>query len=120
MNAMDSVLTYENETFDTRELYNVLGFSTVPTDRELEAKIIQMIQKYSYYEDSSEYESDKSLYLFFHQVYDFFFTTVSKEGFDEEKKERIRQIFRNKKQSEETRRKRAITGFVAKKCRLCG
>ena len=87
MNAMDSILTYENETFDTRELYNVLGFSTVPTDRELEAKIIQMIQKYSYYEDSTEYESDKSLYWFFHKVYDFFFATVSKEGFEEEKKE---------------------------------
>ena len=92
MNAMDSVLTYENETFDTQELYNVLGFSTVPTDRELEAKIIQMIQKYSYYEDSSEYESDKSFYFFFHQVYDFFFTTVSSE---EEESETMVEGFTN-------------------------
>ena len=63
------------------ELYQRLGFSFPPSDRELEIKIVSMIQKYS---DQGD-QPTPILHTFFNNVYDHFVDidqrTDSIEGF---------------------------------------
>lgn len=66
---MTDIFSYDNQIFTELELYQKLGFSTHPSDRELEAKIIMYIRKYN----GLEGESNQRLLDFFSQVYEFFF-----------------------------------------------
>ena len=66
---------YDIKNYDEDDLFRMLDLNS-PTDRELEAKIIQTIDKYS----SIESEEGKKLKKFFDDVYNFFFTK-NIEGF---------------------------------------
>lgn len=64
---MDNNL-YDIHQYSEKQLYEILDINN-PTDRELEAKIIQMINKY----DAMENETGNKMVLFFQKVYDYFF-----------------------------------------------
>ena len=75
---------FDNQGFTETELYQKLGFSTYPSDRELEAKIIMYIRKYN----GLDGESNLRLFDFFNKVYEFFFENKQEEwGEDNEEKE---------------------------------
>ena len=59
---------YNVDTYTDAELYNILDLNN-PTDRELEAKILNMIWKY----DNMQNESGAKLSNFFKKIYDRFF-----------------------------------------------
>jgi hypothetical protein len=59
---------YNVDTYTDAELYNLLDLNN-PTDRELEAKILNMIWKY----DNMQNESGAKLSNFFKKIYDRFF-----------------------------------------------
>lgn len=63
---------YENQFFSLQDIHRLLGFSTTPTDRELEAKIIMFMRKYNGYNSGSD---NKRLYDFFDKLYDHLFYT---------------------------------------------
>jgi len=65
---------YNVNNYSDSELYDILDM-THPTDRELEAKLIQMIRKY---EDIPS-EVGKQLYSFFDSIYKRFFDTESED-----------------------------------------
>lgn len=70
------VFFFENQSFSLQDIYRILGFSTTPTDRELEAKIIMFIRKYNgHYSGNDEVLSGdvQRLYRFFDKLYDHFF-----------------------------------------------
>ena len=60
---------YDVESYTDEELITILDLVN-PTDRELEAKIIMSINKYS---------EDPTLSLFFEKIYDHFFETIENE-----------------------------------------
>ena len=71
--------TYNVNKYTNEELYEILDMNN-PTDRELEAKIIQMLNKY----ENITTDVGKNLYTFFDNIYKRFFTTDSDdeiEGF---------------------------------------
>ena len=75
--------TYEVNNYSDEQLYDILDMNH-PTDRELEAKIIQMMRKY----ENIPTEIGKKLYTFFDNMYKRFFDTDSDdenliEGFEE-------------------------------------
>ena len=72
---MTDCFVFENESFTTDELFQQLGFSTYPTDRELEAKLIMHLRKYN----QSMEENHQRLFRFFTAVYDFFFEQEEEE-----------------------------------------
>jgi len=55
---------YNISQYTDEQLYDVLGFSSSPTDRELEIKILSLI---------NQYDSDDKLSKFFNDIYDHFF-----------------------------------------------
>jgi len=75
---------YDISKYTTKELYDILDLNN-PTDRELEAKIIHMINKYGNMQNESGYK----LAIFFQNIYYHFFDTEEtnedgseiKEGF---------------------------------------
>ena len=74
---MDNI--YNVNKYTDEQLYEILDMNN-PTDRELEAKIIQMINKYEHIPS----EIGKQLYTFFDNIYKRFFSTDSDdevEGF---------------------------------------
>jgi hypothetical protein len=75
---MDPTTLYDIDRYTDEQLYNILNLSA-PTDNELEAKILQMIRKYS----NIQNDSGVRLARFFNQVYDRFFDTdeTITEGF---------------------------------------
>jgi len=68
---------YDIRKYSDAELYNILDISN-PTDRELEARIIHLIQKYT----NMQNDSGNNLAVFFQQIYDHFF-----DGGDEDEDE---------------------------------
>ena len=71
--------TYNVNKYSDEELYEILDMNN-PTDRELEAKIIQMLNKY----ETITTDVGKQLYTFFDNIYKRFFATESDdetEGF---------------------------------------
>jgi hypothetical protein len=76
--------TYDVNHYSDEQLYDILDMNH-PTDRELEAKIIQMMRKY----ENIPTQIGKQLYTFFDNMYKRFFDTESEneeenliEGFD--------------------------------------
>jgi hypothetical protein len=68
---------YDTNKYTDQQLYDILDMNN-PTDRELEAKIIHLINKY----ENMQNESGDQLALFFHRIYDRFFNTEDTiEGF---------------------------------------
>ena len=59
---------YDVNDYTDENLYEILNL-TNPTDRELEAKILQMIKKY----ENMNTESSDNLVDFFEQIYEHFF-----------------------------------------------
>lgn len=55
---------YNITQYTESQLYDILGFSSSPTDRELEIKILSLINKY---------QNNKQLSKFFNNIYDHFF-----------------------------------------------
>jgi hypothetical protein len=80
MNFITDDDPYNIKKYSDHELYLILDLvNQHPTDRELEAKIIQYIKKYSLIET----EIGKKLTLFFSDMYDHFFeTNKEEEGFN--------------------------------------
>lgn len=68
---------YNVSQYSENELYNILDVNN-PTDRELEAKILQFINKY----EESDHPQAKTMKTFFEDIYDHFF---SEEEEDQEK-----------------------------------
>lgn len=66
--------TYDVNQYSDEQLYDILDMNH-PSDRELEAKIIQMIRKYQ----NIRTEIGKQLYTFFDNMYKRFFDTESDE-----------------------------------------
>ena len=66
---------YNIKTYTDEELYDVLDLTKNPTDRELEAKILFFIHKYS----SMEAKSSKKLAKFFDDIYNHFFDGDSED-----------------------------------------
>lgn len=68
---------YDINKYTDKQLYDILDMNN-PTDRELEAKIIHLINKY----ENMQNESGDQLALFFHRIYSRFFNTDDDiEGF---------------------------------------
>ena len=67
--------TYKVTDFTDTELFSLLELSSNPTDNELEARIIQMLQRHMYLRT----ESGRQLFQFFKDIYEHFFVVV-KEG----------------------------------------
>jgi hypothetical protein len=67
---------YDINKYTDKQLYDILDMNN-PTDRELEAKIIHLINKY----ENMQNESGDQLALFFHRIYNRFFNTDDIEGF---------------------------------------
>jgi hypothetical protein len=57
---------YDVSKYTNEELFGILDVSN-PTDRELEARILQLIKKYSNEDETNE------LYIFFEDIYSHFF-----------------------------------------------
>lgn len=74
---------YNVDSYTDAELYNVLDLNN-PTDRELEAKILNMIWKY----DNMQNDSGAKLSNFFKQIYDRFFNSEEEEDEKEEEEEK--------------------------------
>lgn len=60
---------YNVSQYSENELYNILDVNN-PTDRELEAKILQFINKY----EESDHPQAKTMKTFFEDIYDHFFS----------------------------------------------
>jgi hypothetical protein len=76
---------YNVDKYTDAQLYDILDMNS-PTDRELEAKILHLIHKYS----SMQTESGNQLSKFFDDIYKRFFSSeedAGVEGFDNEKKD---------------------------------
>lgn len=75
---------YDVNDYTDENLYEILNL-TNPTDRELEAKILQMIKKY----ENMNTESSDNLVDFFEQIYDHFFQEEDNEenNIDDEEEE---------------------------------
>lgn len=71
---------YDVNEYTEKELYDILDMNS-PTDRELEAKIIFLINKY----ENMQNESGNKLTKFFSDIYAHFFDV--KEGFDDQQQE---------------------------------
>jgi len=69
---------YDVNKYTDKQLYDILDMNN-PTDRELEAKIIHLINKYSNMQNESGYQ----LALFFQNIYDHFFGDSNIEGFED-------------------------------------
>jgi hypothetical protein len=59
---------YDISKYTDEQLYNILDINN-PTDRELEARIVQLINKYS----NMQTESGNKLAVFFQNIYSHFF-----------------------------------------------
>ena len=70
---------YDIRAYNDKELLNILGLVS-PSDRELEAKLIEMIRRYSFIRTNA----GKKLYKFFTDIYDHFFETPNEGEEDEE------------------------------------
>lgn len=66
---------YDISKYSDKELYDILDMNN-PTDRELEAKIIHLINKY----DNMQNESGDKLSLFFQNIYNHFFNEGDNEN----------------------------------------
>ena len=71
---------YDISKYTDEQLYNILDINN-PTDRELEARIVHLINKYS----NMQKESGYKLAAFFQKIYDHFFEVENEiiEGFDD-------------------------------------
>ena len=70
---------YDVTAYNDEELLNILGLVS-PSDRELEAKLIEMIRRYSFIRTSA----GKQLYKFFTDIYDHFFDVPNEGEEDDE------------------------------------
>jgi hypothetical protein len=68
---------YDISEYSDKELYQVLDLNN-PTDRELEAQIIQFIEKYN----NNDTAESMKFHKFFEEVYDHFFQGSDEEGGD--------------------------------------
>ena len=75
---MNNDKEYDVSQYSDDELYNILDLNN-PTDRELEAKILQLINKY----EESDHPQAKKMQTFFENIYDHFFSQEEEE--DQEK-----------------------------------
>jgi len=82
---------YNVDKYTDAQLYDVLDM-TNPTDRELEAKIIHLIQKYT----NMQTESGNELADFFNNIYKRFFKTDSDEEGEDDTQEEITEGFENR------------------------
>jgi len=73
-------MSYNVSDYNDRELWTLLGFSTQPTDRELEAKIIQQIKNYQSIYKTFKTSDSLKLAQFFQDIYTHFFD-VSESDF---------------------------------------
>lgn len=71
---MRQEMMYDIDNYSDSEIYDLLDLVN-PSDRVLEAKIIQMIQKYN----AIENETSRSLTVFFQKIYDRFFFTEDQD-----------------------------------------
>lgn len=69
--------SYDINQYTDAQLYSILDMNN-PTDRELEAKIIHLINKY----ENMQTESGDKLAFFFHNIYNHFFNDDETEGFE--------------------------------------
>ena len=65
---------YAISNYSREDLYNILELSS-PTDSELEAKIIQLMQKYK----NGNNEESETMLGFFSEIYEYFFKTNADE-----------------------------------------
>ena len=65
---------YNVSQYSENELYNILDVNN-PTDRELEAKILQFINK----DEASDHPQAKTMKTFFEDIYDHFFSEEEEE-----------------------------------------
>ena len=70
---------YDINKYTDKELYDILDLNS-PTDRELEAKIIHLINKYSNMQNESGYK----MAIFFQQIYNHFFINEEDETDEDE------------------------------------
>ena len=90
---------YDIKKYNEDELLQMLDLNN-PTDRELEAKILQTIDQYN----EITTDEGKKIKTFFEDVYNFFFTDQDVvEGFESEEKKDVSDV-------PETRRKRRKLG----------
>lgn len=75
---------YDINQYTDEELYNILGLNH-PTDRELEAKIIMMMNKYSYIQNEDAYE----IAIFYQNIYKHFFDIREEEEQEEEGEQEV-------------------------------
>lgn len=78
---------YNVSKYTDAELYNILDLNN-PSDRELEAKIMAMIQKY----ESIGNESSRQLVRFFNDIYNRFFETNAEDDDDDDQVEGMANI----------------------------
>lgn len=91
-------MSYNVNDYTDAELFNILDLHPYPTDRELEAKIIQLIRKYETIGNNSADE----LSQFFRDIYARFFDIEDEEDEEEEEKEKEKE---NKKEKEKVKEK---------------
>ena len=78
MNIDENVVLYDVTKYTDAELYNILDMVN-PTDRELEARILHLIDKYANMQNESGY----NLAIFFQNIYSHFFETEDDDMEDE-------------------------------------
>ena len=102
---------YDITKYSDNELFDILDL-VKPTDRELEAKIIIMIKRYS---EMSGEESRKNT-IFFQSIYDHFFENGEEDENDEEEENGENgENGENKKNEKENNRKKPTEGFESMK-----
>jgi hypothetical protein len=91
---------YDINDYTDENLYEILNL-TNPTDRELEAKILQMIKKY----ENMNTESSDNLVDFFEQIYEHFFQEEDDEENNIDEEEEINYDVETKEEQDELKRK---------------
>ena len=99
---------YDITKYSDNELFDILDL-VKPTDRELEAKIIIMIKRYS---EMSGEESRKNT-IFFQSIYDHFFENGEEDENEEEEEEEENE--KNEKNEKENNNKKTKEGFESMK-----
>lgn len=108
-NSRDEAKMYDVSTYTDKELFNILDLDT-PTDRELEARIIFLIRKYSNIQNAS----GDQLTSFFEQIYNRFFLSDETEN-DEGVVEELDEGFENIQEGLSNQDVTKLTTPIAKK-----
>lgn len=107
---MEDAYNVDNYTDD--ELYNILQLNPNPTDSELEAKIIQILQRHMYIRTSL----GKKLFDFYKSIYERFFNVkkleeLEEDNFDQEKVEEDKTKLEQRINKEEPNNKTSNKGL---------